>query len=386
MINLLRSREFDASIIKVKHDFDLSEIKTELMQGFRITALSSGLRQKDLESLTDDIVLHYFKSAAEAYSIVSALHALKSSSRLEVTSYLQTLGFGDVTMQMWERVLSQFKVPSALTELFRLSYSPVVLNDGTMVIALPRDLEQCNPMQYLFTKYEDTLVSKLYTSSLAHCVRTGANDLFPMVYQHINAPVHINAVYRKETEYVVNRSRVDAAVLEYAKYLASNKKGKLSVDAEQVRAVAEREGLEAKDLSKKLNYDDFKYRIYDTRDRQILVSEAKDIPSSHATSDVMFPIDMDCLFTSGQIFGCFSKITTIQQLLVRNIVNRNEEWVQIQPKSIIGFSTLETTVSAPVVIDRSLVCYAIDRISQQDMRDWWLKTFMEQPHSFNQSK
>lgn len=386
MENLLRSREFEASIIKVKHDFDLSEIKTELMQGFRITALSSGLRQKDLESLTDGIVLRYFQNAAEAYAIVSALHALSSSSRLEVKSYLQTLGFGDVTMQMWERVMTQFKVPSALTELFRLSYSPVVLNDGTIAIALPRDLKECSPMQYLFTKYEDTLIAKLYTSSLAHSVRTSAFDLFPMVYQHLTAPVHVDAVYRKETEYVVNKTRVDAAALEYAKYLKNGKKGKLSVDAQAVRKVAEDKGLEIENLTQQLDYSDFTYKIYDTKERQILVSDAVDVPAGHATSDVMFPQDADCLFTSGQIFGCFSKISSIQQLLIRDIINSSEDWEQIQPKTIIGFSNLETTATAPVVIDRSLVCYAIDRIAMQDMKDWWLKTFMETGNKFNQSK
>ena len=386
MKDLLRSREFEASIIIVKHDFDLSEIATELMQGFRITALSSGLRQKDLESLSDNIVLRYFRNAAESYAIVAALHALNSSSRLEVKSYLQTLGFGDVAMQMWERVLSQYKVPSALTELFRLSYSPVVLNDGTIMIALPRDLYECNSMEYLFTQYEDTLIAKLYTSSLAPAVRTSAFDMFPMVYQHLTAPVHVDPVYRKDTEYVVNRSRVDAAVLEYARYIKAGKKGKLSVDAQAVRKVAEDKDIEVDSLSEKLEYQDFKYKIYDTVEKQVLVTPAVNVPSGHATSDVMFPQDMECLFASGQIFGCFSKITKVQQLLIRDIINSNEDWEVIQPSTVIGFSNLETTVMAPIVIDRSLVCYAIDRITQQDMKDWWLKTFMETNSKFNQSK
>ena len=386
MVNLIRSREFEASIIKVEHDFDLSEIAIELMQGFRITALSSGLRQKDLESLTDDIVLRYFSNAAEAYSVVSSLHALSSSSRLEVKSYLQTLGFGDMTMQLWERVLSQYKVPSALTELFRLSYSPVVLNDGTIVIALPRDLSKCDPMKYLFTKYEDTLIAKLYTSSLAPAVRTSAFDMFPMVYQHRTKPVRVKAVYRTESKLVANQLRVNKAISELFEFKRNGENGELSQDAKQVQSIIETRGLDLHHIVDNLDYSWFDNSIYDREEHQVLVTPAMTIPSSHATGDVMFPQDMDCLFVSGQIYGAFSKISNIYQLSIRDIINSNEDWERIHPKQIIGFSNLETTATAPVVIDRSLVCYDTDGLSRQDTKDWWLKTFMENGSKFNQSK
>lgn len=382
----MRSREFEASIIIVKHDFDLSEIKTELMQGFRITALTSGLRQKEVEDMSEEHVLRYFRKAGMAFAICSSLQALNGSSRLEVKSYLQNLGLNDMRLQMWERVLAQYRVPSALTELFRLSYSPVVLGDGTLILAMPCDISQCNPMDYLFTNYIDTLISRVYTSSLAHCLRTDVASVYPMVYQHVTHASHIPAQYTSDVEWVVDRERVDAAVKEYAQYLTKGKKAKLSDDAMHVRNVAEKRDLSVDQLAVKLSYDDFKFSISTSKVVKKLVTPAIDVEQSPIMRDLMFPEGSDVLIISGQIFGAFSRIANIKQIDIRSIIKHDEAWKEIQVERVIGFSSLENTSTAPIVIDKSLVRYAVDRVSKADQADWWLKTFMEkanvQPSKF----
>jgi hypothetical protein len=392
MVNLIRSREFEASLVLVKQEFDVAKVKDQVLRGFRNAALSSGMRQKEYQEMfkDEDVIISYFINAAKVYSIVAALTCLMQSNRLEITSYLEELGIRDIQMKQWERVLAQYKVPSALIELIRISYSPVSLPDGTLAISLPCELNELNPMDYLFTSYVETLISKVYGSSLSASVRNNTLDLYPLCYQHIAKTEAVAAVYKENTEFIPDRERINNAIKGYIGWLSKGKKGRLFPDARKVMDVCEEKGLVSDDITpefiksitERLDYDMFKYHLYTTQTSKDLVSPAIEASVSLLDTDLLFPADCELLMTSGQIHGTMSTVHSIRMVnlqLLNQLEDKESNVIQVD--KVIGFRSLDDLKDAPLVIDRALQRYRVSMVTESDMQEWWLETFMEKSSS-----
>lgn len=379
--NVLRlSREFEASIIYVKHEFDCSRIKSDIEHGFRVSALNSGLRQNELEKIIPDDVLKYFQTAAKAFAIVSSLTALDQSPKLGLKPFVIELGYNDIRKQLWDKVLQQFKVPSGIVELFRLSYSPVIMQDGSIILPVTKEELAMNPKEFIFTSFNFSNIARVYSSALAASTRANVFDAIPMVYQHISKGYHVDDVFDEKYEFFVDKPRVDKAIADYVKAILSNKK--LTGDALKVRDVLTDHDIDFSNLEDKstlsslIEYDWFKNSLYQSRKKRVLVSPATDVASEDITSDLFLPDGYEDLINSGQVFGVFSKIDTIQQQLINADID-GKDLVEIAPELITGGVNLEDVSDIPMLIDKALLRYRVEHYDYSIVADWWFKTLSE---------
>lgn len=379
--NVLRlSREFEASIIYVKHEFDCSRIQSEIERGFRVSALNSGLRQNELEKITSNDVLNYFKDAAKAFAIVSSLTALDQSPKLGLRPFVIELGYTDIKKQLWDKVLQQFKVPSGIVELFRLSYSPVIMQDGSLILPVTRDELKLDPKKFMFTSFTYSNIAKVYSSALAASTRANVFDAIPMVYQHISKSYEVEAIFNEQYEFPVDKDRVNKAVANYVKAMLSN--SKLKGDALKVRDVCTDHDIEfskldnPSDLSQLLEYDWFKSVFYTTIKNKVEVAPAKTVESKDLTSDLFLPEGYEDLINSGQIFGVFSKIASLHKQLINGCVDQMD-CKEITPDSVTGGVNLEDQVDIPLLIDKSLLRYRVEHYDYDIATSWWFKVLSE---------
>jgi len=379
--NVIRlTREFEASIIYVKHEFDCSRIQSEISRGFRAAALTSGLRQKELEKITSDDVLTYFKNAAKAFAIVSSLNALDQSPKLGVRPLVIELGYNDIRKQLWDKVLQQFKVPSGIVELFRLSYSPVIMQDGTIILSVTPDELVADPKSFIFTSFSEVNIAKVYSSGLATSTRTNVFDAIPMVYQHITKEYSVPAVLHDRYKFSVDTSRVEKAVANYVK--AMLKGAKLTGDALKVRDVLSDHDIDFNSLEDKtqlsqlVSYDWFEHVFYTSESYQEVVTPEKVVPSSLIESDLFLPEGYEDLISSGQIFGALSRISNIYERAMSEHVF-DDDLTEIQLTKVVGGVNLEDESDIPAIVDKSLLRYSVKRYDWNVVSDWWFKTCSE---------
>lgn len=379
--NVIRlTREFEASIIYVKHEFDCSRIQSDVQRGFRVAALNSGLRQNEIEKITPEDVLSYFKKAAKAFAIVSSLTALDQSPKLGVKPLVIELGYNDIRKQLWDKVLQQFKVPSGIVELFRLSYSPVIMQDGSIILSVDHDELMTDPKSLIFTSFNDVNISRVYSSALAPSTRANVFDAIPMVYQHITKERIIPAVFDEKYQFDVDTARVDKAVADYVKAMLSKKK--LSGDTLKVRDVLYDHDIDFEtmpnqsELPKRINYTWFSNVFYSSKKVRVEVSPEKRIPLSIIESDLFLPEGYEDLISSGQIFGSMSKIATLNERAIKDHVY-SDRFTEIAPQHVVGGVNLEDESDIPLIVDKSLLRYSVAHFDWNIACDWWFKTMSE---------
>lgn len=374
------SREFEASIIYVKHSFSHSRIDSDIVRGFRTTALTSGLRQKELEYIHSEDVLRYVENAAKAFAIVSSLSALDQSPKLGLRPFVIELGYNDIRKQLWEKVLQQFKLPSGIVELFRQSYSPVVLQDGSLILPVTRDELMMDPKSFIFSSFNDANIAKVYSSGLVASTRTDVFDAIPMVYQHIASGYHVDSVFDERYEFSVDNDRVDKAVAKFVQAKESN--GKLDADALKVRDVLSEHGIDydalgdKTQLSSVLEYSWFEHKFYKSKKKKVEVSPARDVPDMDIDSDLFLPVGYEDLIRSGQIFASFSRIEQISQQLI-NDRNDRDGLKEITSKKVIGGINLESEMDVPLILDKSLKRYSVGHYNFDVVCDWWFNCFAQ---------
>lgn len=374
------SREFEASIIYVKHSFDHSRIDSDIVRGFRTSALTSGLRQKEAEHITSEDVLRYVESAAKAFAIVSSLNALDQSPKLGLRPFVIELGYNDIRKQLWEKVLQQFKLPSGIVELFRQSYSPVVLQDGSLILPVTRDELMIDPKTFIFSSFDEANIAKVYSSGLVASTRTDVFDAIPMVYQHIALGYHVDSVFDEKYEFPVDNDRVNKAVAAFVQ--AKESHGKFSADALKVRDVLSDHGIDydaledKTKLSEMIEYSWFKHVLYKTKKQKVEVSRAIDVPDTVLNSDLFLPVGYEDLIRSGQIYASFSKIEQISQQLI-NDRNGHDGLVEITSDKVIGGINLESTNDVPLILDKSLKRYSVAHYDFNIACDWWFNSFAQ---------
>lgn len=371
------SREFEASIIYVKHSFSHSRIDSDIQRGFRVAALASGLRQKEVDRITPDDVIEYFEKAAKAFAIVSSLNAIEQSPKLGFKPYVIELGYSDIRKQLWEKVLQQFKLPSGIVELFRQSYAPVVLQDGSLIVSVTKDELMVDPKSFIFTSFNQSNIAKVYSSGLVASTRTDVFDAIPMVYQHIAKGYHVDAVFDEKYEFPVDEDRVNKAVVSFVETKSS--KGKLKADAIKLRDVLAEHGIDYDALEDKsslpslVDYSWFKDVFYKTKKNRIEVSPAADVADSAIESDLFLPAGYEDMIRSGQIFASFSKIESLSQQLINDHADNNE-LKEIAVDSVIGGINLESELDIPLVMDKSFHRYSVEHYNMDIMCDWWFNS------------
>lgn len=174
-----------SSLIVVTHDFQVSGVIEDAIKSG--VELAYGSTQKSVAAMKNIALLHpcdYVRDAARTYAIVSALNAMQSSSRPELANFLASNWISADRIAVWHRILQSYKLPNAVCEVFRQVYSPIQLNDGTLVVILPKD-DKGRPDfgQTALPVFQSDYyaIASLYAGSLVPATRSESLDVLAMI-------------------------------------------------------------------------------------------------------------------------------------------------------------------------------------------------------------
>jgi hypothetical protein len=270
---------------------------------------------------------------------------------------------------MWDKVFSQFKLPSGIVELIRQSYSPVVLDDGSIYICATEDDMRSDPRQFIFTTYQALNIASVYGSALVGTFRSSTWDLIPLVTQYIKSDPN------QRGKGLLNSTLIKEYIREYREWVVGSDdndpsdKASLIIDYlydSHIMADGDQYNpdvtIDFKELAKYLN------------SRGVSEIYVKDTHSVF-NNEVALPAGYEDLIRSGQIFGHVSEIQSIRTCPIVKLVGTHT-FERSQPATVVGFSKDKSIATIPSIVKAGLNVYDTSFISRDDILRWWNDKFM----------